>query len=128
MYPGSFYVWNWGTSAYFRFVSLHVTQITHDTDDNSRRKLEMLTFIPSICVFSFLTLLQTRSSFQTSSASILSRLYSQKLSVIDGHFGNSYTNHTNENSTVIYKFEYKEIENKVRLLRSHISFKYCHRI
>ncbi|VDI62650.1 Hypothetical predicted protein, partial [Mytilus galloprovincialis] len=80
----------------------------------------MLTFIPSICVFSFLTLLQTRSSFQTSSASILSRLYSQKLSVIDGHFGNSYTNQTNENSTIIYKFEYKEIENKTTAVRISI--------
>ncbi|XP_071172797.1 SID1 transmembrane family member 1-like isoform X2 [Mytilus edulis] len=80
----------------------------------------MLTFIPSICVFSFLTLLQTRSSFQTSSASILSRLYSQTLSVIDGHFGNSYTNQTNENSTIIYKFEYKEIENKTTAVRISI--------
>ncbi|CAC5400277.1 SID1 transmembrane family member 1,SID1 transmembrane family member 2 [Mytilus coruscus] len=80
----------------------------------------MLTFVSIICVFSFLTLLQTRSSIQTSSASILSRLYSQKLSVIDGHFGNSYTNLTNENSTVIYKFEYKEIENKTTAVRISI--------
>jgi hypothetical protein len=43
---------------------------------------------------------------------VLSTLYVQKLSVIDGNFGKNYTNQINSNSTIIYKFKYSEFKNQ----------------
>lgn len=69
-----------------------------------------------------LLLLQIRPSSQNEIErfDVLSTLYAQKLSVIDGNFGKNYTNQTNSNSTIIYKFKYSEIKNKTTAIRISI--------
>lgn len=47
-------------------------------------------------------------------------LHRQNLLAIDGDFGLNYTNITNVNSTVVYKFKYNEIKNKTTAIRISI--------
>jgi hypothetical protein len=81
---------------------------------------EMNRMVVLMIIFQFLLLLlQIRPSSQNERErfDVLSTLYAQKLSVIDGNFGKNYTNQTNSNSTIIYKFKYSEIKNKVLQIR-----------
>jgi hypothetical protein len=81
---------------------------------------EMNRMIVLMIIFQFLLLLlQIRPSSQNERErfDVLSTLYAQKLSVIDGNFGKNYTNQINSNSTIIYKFKYSEFKNKVLQIR-----------
>jgi hypothetical protein len=81
---------------------------------------EMNRMIVLMIIFQFvLLLLQIKPSSQNERErfDVLSTLYVQKLSVIDGNFGKNYTNQINSNSTIIYKFKYSEFKNKVLQIR-----------